>query len=291
MFRYAKASAAALLCLTVAGGVVAAQGTSFASELHPTKDFQTGTGKVVVDGQAVNVSCSGTTQPGRPVVVLMAGLGDGLDTWTGVQQTLSRENRVCSYDRLGEGASDQPDGLQSFSSTGRVLTGVLNRVAGHRPVVLVGHSLGGLIAARYAPFHPGRVKGLVLLDATPSTIIADIKTSIPESATGPAGEIRAQSLAAFAGESPEKLVITDGKVRSAGTIPVQVVQHGQHYLADVPEYGPALESAWTAGQRAWLRLSHRSTLSTATNSGHYIHIDEPAVATQAVQRVVAQIIH
>ena len=285
MFRYAKASAAALLCLTVAGGV-AAQG-AFASERHPTKDFQTG--KVVVDGQAVNVSCSGTTQPGRPVVVLMAGLGDGLDTWTGVQQTLSRKNRVCSYDRLGEGTNDQPKGPQSFSSTGRVLTGVLNRVAGHRSVVLVGHSLGGLIAARYAPVHPDRVKGLVLLDATPSTMIADLKNAIPESATGPAGEIRAQSLAAFAGESPEKLVVTDGKVRSAGTIPVQVVQHGQHYLADVPEYGPALESAWAAGQRRWLRLSHRSALSTAANSGHYIHLDEPAVATRAVQRVVTQI--
>ena len=51
MFRYAKASAAALLCLTVAGGV-AAQG-AFASERHPTRDFQTG--KVVV----VNIVRSG----------------------------------------------------------------------------------------------------------------------------------------------------------------------------------------------------------------------------------------
>jgi pimeloyl-ACP methyl ester carboxylesterase len=38
-------------------------------------------------------------------------------------------------------------------------------VAGHRPVVLAGHSLGGLIAARYAPAHRDRVASPVLMDA------------------------------------------------------------------------------------------------------------------------------
>ncbi|WP_443076765.1 alpha/beta fold hydrolase [Streptomyces sp. TRM 70361] len=79
------------------------------------------------------------------------------------------KNRVCSYDRLGEGASDQPEDPQSFESTGEVLTAVLDRVAGDNPVVLTGHSLGGVIAARYAPDHQDRVRGLVLLDATSPT--------------------------------------------------------------------------------------------------------------------------
>ncbi|MGI5490466.1 alpha/beta fold hydrolase [Microtetraspora malaysiensis] len=142
-------------------------------------------------------------------------------------------SRVCSYDRLGAGGSDQPDGPQSFSSTGKILTGVLDRVAGDGPVVLAGHSLGGLIAARYAPDHQDRVKGLVLMDATPPTMVDDIKKAIPESATGPAAELRAQNIAIFKGENPEKLVMTDGEVRSAGNIPVEVIQHGKQYLAAV----------------------------------------------------------
>lgn len=56
----------------------------------------------------------------------------------------------------------------------------------------------------------------------------------------------------------------------------------------MPEYGPALEQAWGQGQRAWLGLSCRASLSTAANSGHYIYLDQPEVAVQAVQRVVAK---
>ncbi|MEV4320482.1 hypothetical protein [Actinocrispum sp. NPDC049592] len=101
-------------------------------------------------------------------------------------------------------------------------------------------------------------------------------------------ELRAQTLAVFHGENPEKLIITDGEVRSAGSIPVEVVQHGQPYLAAIPDYGTALEQAWADGQRKWLGLSSRSALSTAATSGHYIYVDQPDVAVQAIQRVIAQ---
>lgn len=300
LVRNAKASAVVALCCTVAGGVLA--GCDEASEsdqgpVSPTATVTTrpadagllaGTAKIDVGGRSVNVSCSGGPATGRPVVVLLAGLGDGLDKVAGIQQTLSEKGRVCSYDRLGEGASDQPDGPQSFESTGRILTAVLGRAAGDGPVVLAGHSLGGMIAARYAPDHQDKVKGLVLLDATTPATVADTTRLIPESATGPAAEVRAQSLAVYRGENPEKLMITDAEVRSAGNIPAEVVQHGQPYLAALPEYGPALEKAWADGQRKWLGVSSRSNLSTATNSGHYIYVDEPDVAVQAVERVIAQ---
>ncbi|WP_234438088.1 alpha/beta fold hydrolase, partial [Streptomyces sp. NRRL F-6677] len=82
-----------------------------------------------------------------------------------------------------------------MADTGRILTGVINRVAGDSPVVLAGHSLGGLIAARYAPDHRDKVKGLVLMDATSSTTSADVTRVIPESATGDAGDLRAQTVA------------------------------------------------------------------------------------------------
>ncbi|WP_443076766.1 hypothetical protein [Streptomyces sp. TRM 70361] len=111
---------------------------------------------------------------------------------------------------------------------------------------------------------------------------------IPESATGPGAELRTQALAVHEGQNPEKLVITDGEVRSAGDIPVEVVQHGQPYLAAVPEYGPRLERTWAEGQRKWLAVSSDSRLSTAERSGHYIHVDQPGVAVEAVQRVTSQ---
>ena len=295
--------AAIALCCALAGAALAGCDDDAESDPNPEQgeggsatsspddggDAPAGTETITVGEYSVNVSCSGEQDGDRPVIILLHGMGDDLTAMADFQQTLSASNRVCSYDRLGAGASDRPDAPQDFSGAGRILTGVLDRVAGDAPVVLAGHSLGGLIAARYAPDHQDRVKGLVLIDATPPTMVADITETIPESATGPAAELRAQNLAIFQGNNPEKLVITDGKVRSAGDIPVEVIQHGQRYLAEVPEYGPRLEKAWSAGQRKWLALSSRSRLSTAENSGHYIYLDQPEVVVQAVQRVTAQV--
>jgi thioesterase domain-containing protein len=299
MFRVTKTSAAVVLCCAVAGaGLVGcddspkakgSSGSPTATTARQAAESFSGVQKIDVEGRAVNVSCSGNATKGRPVVVLMSGLGDGLDKMAPLQKTLSEKDRVCSYDRLGQGASDQPGRPQDFDAVGKVLTAVLDRVAGDGRVVLAAHSLGGMIAARYAPDHRDKVAGLVLMDATSPTSVADITNRIPASATGASAEVRGQTLAVDQGENPEQLVITDVTVRSAGDIPVEVIQHGQQYLAAaVPEYGPGLEQAWAEGQRKWLALSGRSKPSTAANSGHYIYLDQPDIAVEAIRRVTAQ---
>ncbi|NGO72019.1 alpha/beta fold hydrolase [Streptomyces boncukensis] len=301
MVRNSRAAAVVALCCAVAGvGLVGceessksdADGDASASATAQQKagqDSFTGTKKIKVGGRSVNVSCAGRAADGEPVVVLLSGGGDDLTKTAALQKTLSRKHRVCSFDRLGQGASDKPGGPQTLKSTGKVLTGVLDRVAGSTPVVLAGHSLGGVIAARYTPDHQDRVKGLVLMDATSPTQRADLTKEVPASATGPAVKLRDQTLAILKGRQPEKLAVPDGPVRSAGDIPVEVIQHGKKYLAEVPEYGPAMERAWARGQHKWLAISSRSKLSTAEKSGHYIYAEQPAVAVQAIERVTTQI--
>ncbi|MFD7510153.1 alpha/beta fold hydrolase [Streptomyces sp. NPDC059853] len=293
--KLATAAGIALCCALAGAGLVGCDSTEPVTDTESSapapeggEDLLTGTGVISVGGRSVNVSCSGDPVAERPLVVLLHGGGDDLTTMAELQETLSAQGRVCSYDRLGAGGSDQPEGPQDYEDIGTTLTGVLDEVAGGGPVVLVGHSMGGLIAGRYAPDHQDRVGGLVLLDSTSPTAAGDLSSRIPESATGPAGELREQTLAIFDGENPERLVFTDGEVRSAGDIPVRVIQHGQQYLAEVPEYGEGLEEDWTAGQNQWLALSGDSELSTAENSGHYIHVDEPEIAVAAVEEVAAR---
>ena len=307
MPRNHMTSAAITLCCAVAGvGLVGCDDeptatpaasaspsvtTSAPATEQPDDDkglFQ-GTKKIKVDGQSVNVSCSGQLAAGQPVVVLLHGGGDSVKKMAGFQRTLSKKSRVCSYDRLGAGASDEPEGSQSIEDSGKVLSGVLDGIADDRPVVLAGHSLGGLIAARYAPDHQDRVKGLVLMDATSPTQSADLAKDVPKSADdGPATELRDQMLPVLKGQNPEKLVFPDGKVRSAGDIPVEVLQHGQRYLAQVPEYGAAMELSWSEGQRKWLAVSSDSSLRIAAKSGHHIYVDQPDLAAKAIARVAAQ---
>jgi len=53
------------------------------------------------------------------------------------------------------------------------LDAVIDAASPQDPVVLAGHSLGGLIARLYLNARPGRVSGLVLLDSTPEAVSDD----------------------------------------------------------------------------------------------------------------------
>lgn len=297
MNRAIKTTVMAVLCCTVGGAGLLACDDDLTSDPKPASsadaggsgaDAFSGIKKISVNGHSVNVSCSGRAEDGGPVVVLMAGAGDGVAKVADLQKNLSKQERVCSYDRLGEGASDKPDGPQKVDDAGKILTGVLDKVAGDHPVVLAGHSLGGLVAARYAPDHQDRVKGLVLMDATIPNLSSGITKVIPETATGPGAELRKQVVGLNQGQNPEQLVVEDGAVRSAGDIPVEIIKHESQYAA-VPVYGPGLETMWTEGQKEWLALSTHSKLSTAAKSGHYIYTDRPDLALKAVQDVTAQV--
>jgi pimeloyl-ACP methyl ester carboxylesterase len=250
-----------------------------------------GAATVEIDGHSVRVACSGPVVPGRPVVVLLSGYGDGLDRTSALRERLAGRDRVCAYDRLGEGRSDDPDGVQGLGAVDRVLDGVLDTVAPDQDVVLVGHSLGGLLAARYTSAHPDRVDGLVLLDATGAGTTTDVTRIIPAHARGVAGQLRAQQVEVTSGGGPERLRLRDTPVGPAGDLPVVVVTHRTGFLAaSVPAYGAALERSWTRNQRAWLRLSTDSTRVIAPRSGHYVYLDQPGLVVHQVRGVVEQVV-
>ncbi|MGC0384295.1 alpha/beta fold hydrolase [Streptomyces sp. SAI-129] len=296
MFRtLAKATAViAVVCTVTGAGLVLHE--EYGDDDSGAKDTNasagasfTGTKKIRVDGHSVNVSCSGRSDTDRPLVLLLPGGGEGLDNMAPLQKALSRSDRVCSYDRLGEGKSDKPasDSLQTVNDAGVLLTKLLDHLAGDRPVVLAGHSLGGYLAARYTPDHTDRVKGLVLLDATVPHLTRDMNRTVPADVTGPAAQLRDGAIAANEGQNPERFVIADGPVHSAGDLPVEILKHESQY-AEVPEYGPALENMWAKGQQEWQQLSTDAEVTTAKGSGHYIHTDRPDLALKAVQTVTAR---
>lgn len=103
---------------------------------------------------------------GTPSVILESGLGNDWLIWQKVQSQISRTNRVCSYDRAGIGWSPARPGSRGALTIAEQLKALL-RVAGIQgPLVLVGHSAGGLYARAFAGRFPTEVVGLVLVDAS-----------------------------------------------------------------------------------------------------------------------------
>lgn len=283
--RIATTMATVLSCATLGLGLVGCDVGKEVGEDFEAEFFE-GTKTFTVGDEKVNVSCSGNPVEDGPVVMLLHGGGDDVTKLADFQKKIAEDHRVCSYDRLGAGKSDKPKGEQSYDDVGKTLTNVIDKFSDADPVVLVGHSMGGVIAGRYAPDNPDKVAGVVLLDATSPSAVADMENRIPEG-DGPSGQLREETLAVYGGQNPEQLVFADGEVKSVGDVPVRVLRHGQQYLAELdPKYGEGLEQDWAEGQKAWLGLSSDSKLTVAKQSGHYIHDDEPELALKAIADVV-----
>ncbi|MBI3784646.1 MAG: alpha/beta fold hydrolase [Deltaproteobacteria bacterium] len=98
-------------------------------------------------------------------LVLLHGLGGDLHVWDEDVAVFSRHHRVLRPDLRGFGASDKPPGPYSPSKFAADLAALLDHCAIDTAHVL-GISMGGVIAQRFALDHPARVRSLVLVSTS-----------------------------------------------------------------------------------------------------------------------------
>jgi len=127
------------------------------TSLEPERD-------VTVAGRHFKARCAGS----GPSVVLVADYGRAMDdAWGTVPQTLATSSRVCVYDRLGIGRSDQVPDRQTFATFADDLDGVISALGLARPVVVMGHALGAPIVLTWASRHETDARAVVVMDPLP----------------------------------------------------------------------------------------------------------------------------
>lgn len=103
---------------------------------------------------------------GRPIVLLHGFLASSR-YWRRLQPHLTRAGyRVITIDLLGFGAAPKPKGHSSYSYDEHIayIHSCISELSFGTPFVLAGHSMGAILAARYAATHPENVENIVLLN-------------------------------------------------------------------------------------------------------------------------------
>jgi pimeloyl-ACP methyl ester carboxylesterase len=120
------------------------------------------------DGTEIHVN---VLRPGKgPVVVLTHGWSLNSSVWSYAQRELAGDFEIIAWDLRGLGQSSKaPNNDYSLEAMATDLLEV-TRLAGDRPVVLVGHSIGGMICQTFCRLFPGQlgnpVTAIVLCETT-----------------------------------------------------------------------------------------------------------------------------
>ena len=263
-----------------------------------------------IGSHRLHIHCVGN---GSPAVILDAGLGGISLEWTLVQKFISRETRICAYDRAGYGWSDPGPSPRATDQIVEELHDLLVAAEVPPPYVLVGHSFGGYNVQYFAKVYPELTAGMVLVDAShpeQAERLSDkpitesysptgrlITTLHPEHALKHYPEnLRNQAMVLMASrkaiETQQRefvnynysgyVVLQSGRLRD---IPLVVVTRGQREWPD-NQNGRLLEQKWQSMQRDLVSLVPDAKQMIAARSGHLIHLEQPEIVVAAIQSVL-----
>jgi pimeloyl-ACP methyl ester carboxylesterase len=303
-------------CLTVALALLCVLPIVSPAQTAVTDQNPPPLGKLVdVGGYRVHLYCTGA---GNPTVVIV-GAGLSFD-WGLVQPEVAKFTQVCSYDHSGIGWSD-PGPQDSCSLRVSEVHTALKNAGIKGPYVLVGHSLGGLVARLYAGRYSDEVAGIVFVDhafdfRTP-TGIAPVSPpmSLPhESAPSVFGGAGPVAIGMEDDPNFSKLSSQDRKLHLWATSKTQyqtalrtsfeispkcsaeadaIAREHIHALGDKPLVDVSADAFrfpdYVKLQTDLLSLSQNSKEIVAEKSGHFIIVDRPDVVIDAISQVVQSI--
>jgi pimeloyl-ACP methyl ester carboxylesterase len=272
-------------------------------------------------GRRLWLECRGQ---GSPTVILESGYPNTAEVWdtialtpapgsdqTAVLPGVATFTRVCAYDRPGTllppdrlSRSDPVPMPRTAADAVDDLHALLSAAGVSGPYVLVGHSLGGIIVRLYAATYPDEVAGLVLVDAShedqnirfQAALGAENWTAFENLQRAPSGPDDDPALERMDLDASFAQLQTAAAAHPLPPLPLIVLTHGIPAGAEVP---PEVRSAlppdfpWDtfdtvsqALQAELAALVPEGRQVIATESGHYIQVEQPDLVIEAIQQVV-----
>ena len=279
---------------------------------------------VEVGGSSMHLHCTG--EEGRaPTVIMDSGLGGTVLDWQLVQPELAKSMRVCTYDRAGMGWSDPGPQPRTSQHIVKELHTLLGNAGVTGPYVLVGHSFGGTNVQVYASQYPDEVAGMVLVDSAledekavaltqshqPSPLLMKIYatiglTRLPYTLGGETFGLTSPELedeqAAISSHRKHIFAVADetssleesfdenrADPMSLGDKPLMVLTAGSVQLKGTglsQEQMNLIDKLHSESQAALARRSENAKQIIVEDSGHYIHVEQPGLVTDAIRQVV-----
>lgn len=226
------------------------------------------------------------TGDGAPTVVFSSGSGDAGERWEATVAALSSPVRVLTYARAGIGESDAlPESApRSFGDAAEELRWLLEAVRLDEPVVLVGHSIGAVVAQVFAARWPDKLAGLVLVDPSDVQLWLDIDTPklvVPDGDREDRASFDVKAGAEEAAASRRHLDLPSVVVTS---------RVGRWLDSKTPHLWKPfsleeLDARWQRNHRE-LASDLGAEHKVASEGGHYVQVDQPELVAGAVDDVV-----
>jgi pimeloyl-ACP methyl ester carboxylesterase len=223
-------------------------------------------------------------RPSAITLVLESGGASDLSSWESVPELLANQLplRVIAYDRAGLGRSEVgPLSLTPDQEIAQLQQTVERLAPG--PVIMIGHSFGGLLSFLHAYRYPGRVAGLVLVDAMNPVFINRMgldwmRQQVPDIRNP--GNPREVVISRMTRTIAELTAQTDSAVRAL-QIPMVFITAGRPWW---PEASVAL--AWSESHDTLAAGKANRRLLVAARSGHGIPTTEPGMVVEAVRQLL-----
>ena len=165
MYRLALAASALLLA---AGAHAQARVPDYGPMLERFDyPYKVGQFNLESQGQALSMAYMDIwpAKPNGRTVVLLHGKNFCGATWEGTIRALSRDGyRVVAPDQVGFCKSSKPAGYQYSFHQLAANTHALLQTLGIERATVMGHSMGGMLATRYALMYPDQVDALVMVN-------------------------------------------------------------------------------------------------------------------------------